>query len=525
MRLKLHSVAARCLLSLLALVLSTASVANDLDVLIVNGQIHDGSGAPPVQAVVAVKDERIVYVGPAKGAPESAATIIDASGLLVVPGFIDPHTHALADLRSQQRRQNVNYLTQGVTTVFVGNDGEGEPHVAELTSELDSNGIGTNVAFLVGHGELRSRVMGLENRAPTPGEMTQMGQLLQTAMDDGALGLSTGLYYTPGNYATTDEVVTLARIASRSGGVYESHLRDESSYSIGFLAALAEAIEIGRRADIPVHIGHIKALGVDVWGQSEQAIELIESARREGIRVTADQYPWEASGTHLRNALVPRWALADSEEKYQQRLRDPETLVRINPAVAENIRRRGGPQALLIATCPDDRFTGKTLADAARILNTSATEAAIHLLKLGSSRVISFNMHARDIENFMRQDWVMTSSDGIDQHPRKYASFPRKFAEYVQQAELMSVAAFVRRSSGLTADTFRLENRGYLRQGYYADIAVIDPKTFSARADYFNWDRRSTGVRHLLVNGQLVIREGQVESVLAGRPLARAAVD
>ena len=516
------SIEYRCFLALLVFALSTVSIAQNLDVLIVNGQIHDGSGEPPFPGVVAIKDERIVYVGPAKGAPESAAAVIDANGLPVVPGFIDPHTHALVDLRSERRRQNVNYLTQGVTTVFVGNDGGGKPHVAELAAELEANGIGPNVAFFVGHGELRTSVMGLENRAPTAAEMAQMGQLLQASMDEGALGLSTGLYYSPGSYATTDEVIALAQIASRAGGIYESHLRDESSYTIGFLAALEEAIDIGRRADIPVHIGHIKALGVDVWGQSEQAIKMIVSAREEGIQVTADQYPWEASGTHLRNALVPGWALADSNEKYQQRLRDPDTLARIKPAVAENIRRRGGPQALLVATCPDARFAGKTLADAAQTLQLSATDAAIHLLSLGSSRVISFNMQAEDIENFMRQDWVMTSSDGIDQHPRKYASFPQKFSQYVQGRELMSVAAFVHRSSGLTAKTFGLEHRGFLREGYFADIAVIDPKTFAARADYLNWNRLSTGVQHLFVNGQAVIREGEVLPVLAGRPLEKS---
>ena len=499
----------------------SGSPGRNLDLLIVNGQIYDGSEHAPVQAAVGIQGDRIVFVGDPDSRHYNAANMIDARGMIVTPGFIDPHTHSLGDLQSVDARQNLNYLTQGVTTVFVGNDGDGSAEVERLAAQLDAGGIGTNVAFLVGHGAVRSTVMGRDNRAPTQDELQAMADLVEQAMLAGAFGLSTGLYYTPGNYAETDEVVTLALVAARHDGIYETHLRDESSYNIGFLAALDEALEIGARAGIPVHVGHIKALGVDVWGQSQQAIDKINAARQQGQAVTADQYPWEASGTHLRNAVMPRWALADSEEHYQARLRNEQVLERIYKAIAENIRRRGGAHALLIVSCPDERFVGKHLDEAGEFLGMGAVDAALHILRMGSSRVISFNMDQGDIENFMRQPWVMTSSDGNERHPRKYASFPKKYEEYVVGRQLMSIAQFVRRSTGLTADTFGLQDRGYLRQGYFADIAIIDPERFGPRADYLNWNRLSTGVQYLFVNGTAVIADGQVNDSLSGRALRK----
>ena len=491
-----------------------------LDTLIINGLVYDGSAAEPTRRPVGILGDRILMLEGDALATVQAEQVIDASGLIVTPGFIDPHTHSLADLLSSDRNGNLNYLTQGVTTVFVGNDGGGSPHIGQLRERLQGNGIGSNVAFFVGHGEVRREVMGLFNRAPSADELREMQDLVRGAMRDGALGFSTGLYYTPGNYAATQEVVELARVAAEFGGVYDTHLRDESSYSVGFLAALEEAIRIGREADIHVHLAHIKALGVDVWGESAAAIKRIEAAQASGISVTADQYPWLASGTHMRNAVMPRWALADSEESYQARLRSPELIEQLRGAIAENIRRRGGAEALLIATCPDQQFVGKTLQDVAVQLELPPAEAALHVLRLGRSRVISFNMSMADVEQFMRQPWVMTSSDGNQRHPRMYASFPRKYQEFVQERGVITLLDFVHRSSGFTADTFGLSERGYLRDGYFADIAIIDPDNFRARADYLQWDRLSTGVAHLWVNGQQSIADGVPLNTLTGRTLS-----
>ena len=491
------------------------------DSIVVGGLVYDGSGAPPIDASIGIRGDRIAFVGDADSITWTADEIIDASDHFVSPGFIDPHTHSLFDLLHPIRRSNVNYLTQGVTTVFEGNDGGGTPFIAKLSQKLSDQGIGTNVAFFVGHGSVRRNVMGLSARAPTNEELEEMKALVEQGMREGALGLSTGLYYTPGNYSTTDEVVALTTVIAPFGGIYESHIRDESSYQMGFLAALEEALDVGRLAGVPVHVGHIKALGVDVWGDSTAAIAMIEEAQAAGYTVTADQYPWTASGTHLRNAVMPRWALADSEQQYQARLRDTSLREEILVAVRDNIRRRGGATALLMATCEDSRFVRKTLADAATILRLDAAEAAIELLKLGSSRVISFNMNDGDIEAFMRQPWVMTSSDGNERHPRKYASFPRKYEEYVQKRGLMTIEEFIRKSTSLTAQTFRLNKRGMLKVGYYADIIVVDPENYRANATYLHWNRLSSGVRDVLVNGQLAIRKHRVvQDRFAGRVLS-----
>lgn len=493
----------------------------ELDTLIVNGQVYDGSDRPARSTSVGIRGDRISFVGDHNLVSINATRIIDAEGLMVVPGFIDPHTHSMAELRDPLLKANMNYLTQGVTTVITGNDGGGSYQVQSLVDSLEAAGTGTNVAFLVGHGDVRETVMGREDRAPDDAELEQMKNLVEQAMKEGALGLSAGLYYTPGNFASTEEVVKLAEVVARYNGLYESHIRDESSYNIGFIAALDEAMEIGRLAGLPVHIAHIKALGVDVWGESTKAIAMIEHAREQGRQVTADQYPWLASGTHLRNTLVPRWAMAGSFEDYQQRLLDPALMPKITVAMEDNMRRRGGADSLLIVTCPRAEYVGKTLAEIASTQGRQPLDVALDILRLGPSRVVSFNMNPQDLANFMAPGWVMTSSDGTDGHPRKYASFPKKYREYVVEQKLLTVQAFVHRSSGLVADTFGLASRGYLQPGYFADIAILDPETYGPKADYFNWNALSTGVEYLFVNGALTLSPGQDDKALAGRALQK----
>jgi N-acyl-D-amino-acid deacylase len=498
-----------------------APAALILDTLITGGLVYDGTDTPPRKTSIGIKNGRIAFIGDHGTMDIQAEHIIDATNYVVLPGFIDPHTHSLAELQSTSSNSNLNYLSQGVTTVFVGNDGDGSHQVDALANSLKSNGIGTNAAFLVGHGAVREAAMGGDNRPPSDAEMENMQSLVEQAMREGAYGLSSGLYYTPGNFAATEEVIELAKVAARYSGIYESHIRDESSYSIGLIAAVEETLEIGRQAALPVHIAHIKALGVDVWGKSDEVIQMINDARKSGQQVTADQYPWRASGTHLRNALVPRWALAGTFEQYQLRLRDEAQLPKIEKALAENLRRRGGPESLLIVTCPNPEFAGQTLAAISETLGLSPISAALHILRLGKSRVVSFNMNPEDISDFMQQPWAMTSSDGTDGHPRKYASFPKKYRDSVVEQKLLSMQAFVHRSSGLTADTFGVKNRGYLRSGYFADITVLDPNEFGPQADYLHWNSLSTGVKYLLVNGVPAIVEGDYNGALAGRPLRK----
>ena len=479
----------RCLVSFIAV----ASLAGcgpaepdvRADLLIAGGLVYTGNeGAVPTLADVAVRGDEIVFVGDANTIDLQATRTINAAGRLVTAGFIDPHTHARSELESDDENANLNYLHQGVTTVVIGNDGGGTHELRALVQQLEANGIGSNVAAFVGHGAVRRAVIGGENRAATPDEIAAMQALVESAMRDGALGLSTGLFYVPGSYADTDEVVALTEVAHRLGGLYDSHIRDESSYTIGLVAAIDEAIEVGRRTGIAVHIAHIKALGVDVWGQSSTVIERIEAARANGLRVTADQYPWPASGTHLHNALLPKSFLDGDRDSYREKLADAAVLDALRPAVAENLRRRGGADALLIVAAVDDALPGNTLADVAGFMETDPVSAAFALMQAGAVRVASFNMQAKDIENFMRQDWVVTSSDGTDGHPRKYASFPKKYRDHV--GTTVTLEEFLFRSSALTADVLGLRDRGRLEVGAAADIVVLDLERYKTDGRFFH---------------------------------------
>ena len=490
------------------------------DYLIENGQVFAGDNTPAEAFIVAIKDDKIIYVG-APRKVETAA-VIDAQGHYVLPGFIDPHTHSIADLLSADstRRQNQNYQFQGVTTVFNGNDGFGDPDIeAQAAAALDG-GIGTNTAFFVGHGALRKSVMGGDGRAPTDAELTEMQSRVAQGMTDGALGLSSGLFYAPGSFSDTEEVIELAKVAAAFGGVYDSHIRDESTYNVGLLASIDEVIEIGTKANIPVNIAHIKALGVDVWGESAAIIQKVEAAQQEGINVTADQYPWRASGTRISNALIPRWVKAGTVEDYLARLSDPEQIDVIRAETAENLRKRGGAEAVLV-TRGKPEWQNKTLGAIASERGENPVETALYIARNGDASIASFNMDAGDILNFMSQDWVMTSSDGSTGHPRKYASYPKKYRDYVIAQNVMPVETFFYRSSGMVADTFGLCERGYLKPGYKADIAIISPDDFAPAADFQNPALLSKGVTHLFVNGKPVIENSKANADLPGDVVRR----
>ena len=506
-----------------SLVLSSCQSQIEADYLIENGTVFLGDNTKGQELDVAVKGGDIIYVGKASNHIDAAITL-DATGLIVAPGFIDPHTHSLIDLQSGDAaiRENANYRLQGVTTVFNGNDGFGTANIAEMSLGLTQNGIGTNTAFFVGHGAVRSQVMNNDKRAPTEAELGRMKALIDSAMDAGALGLSTGLFYAPGSFSNTDEVVELAIVAAAKGGVYDSHIRDESTYNIGVEAAIEEVLEIGRRADIPVHIAHIKALGVDVWGKSTPIIASIEKAQAGGLRVTADQYPWPASGTRISNALIPRYLKAGGPDKYMARLNDPFLQEKLQIDVAENLRRRGGAGAVLI-TDKRSQWRGKTLDEIAILNNMAPVDMAIKIARDGDAKIASFNMNEEDIENFMRQDWVMTSSDGSSGHPRKYASFPRKYEVYIRGKNIMPIETFLYKSSGFVADTFNICQRGYLKTGYKADIVIFNPTAFKAKAGFQNPELLSEGVEYLLVNGQLAVEHGKSKKTLSGTVLKRCA--
>ncbi|MFT5756410.1 MAG: N-acyl-D-amino-acid deacylase [Alteromonadaceae bacterium] len=491
-----------------------------VDIFIINGTVYSGENKPAQPLNIAICKQEICGIFP-KGVTIKADKVIDASGKIVSPGFIDPHTHSLAELLSKDKNNNLNYLTQGVTTVINGNDGDGPVDIKRMSERLKKNGIGTNVGLLVGHGSVRKQVMGKVQRYANEDELNQMQQLVTKAMQDGALGFSTGLYYVPGSYANTDEVLTLATIAGQYHGIYDTHLRDESTFSIGFEAALDEAIYIAEQGNIHLNLAHIKALGVDVWGQSELAIDKITQAQKRGVSISADQYPWLASGTKLHSAVMPKWAMADSINAFHQRLNDPNLSARLQTEIKENIRRRGGADSLLITDFIDKNMVGMTLNDAAKRYDLTAVNMAIKLVQQGEVRVASFNMSGEDVERFMIQPWVITSSDGTNGHPRKYASFPKKFQDYVVDKKLLSVNQFIQQSSGKTAQVLGFTDRGFIKKGYKADIIVFDKNSFKANANFSKWNEYSSGVEHVLVNGQHVIESSQYGNKLAGEFVAR----
>lgn len=511
-----------CLVSAILTLAACQEAPTIYDVQISGGLVFDGITDQGRPTDVFIDGDRIVFIGDGANANLRGETEIDATGLIVAPGFIDPHTHTTADVLFGTDSKALNgYLTQGVTTVVSGNDGGGPSDVGAALRAVSERGVGPNFALFTGHGSIRGEVMGRDNRPPSETELAQMRETLRGALDAGALGLSTGLYYAPASYAATEEIIELAKVAAEYDALYESHIRDESSYSIGLIGAIEEAIEIGRQSGAAVHIAHIKALGVDVWGQSEAVIAAIEAAQKEGLSVTADQYPWSASGTRISNALIPNWAKADSDEAMFDRLRTPANEERLRTEIAENLRRRGGPDAILLVAHTDGA-PSRTLTEEADALGLDPIQAAIDIVLSGDARIASFNMQNQDIERFMRQPWVMTSSDGTNGHPRKYASFPRKYRTYVVEKSVLTLAEFINRSTRLTAETLQLCQRGALQPDYYADLVVFDPDTFGPVADFSNPAELSEGVVHLFVNGVQAIKDGQIDSQLYGRPLRRA---
>ena len=496
----------------------------EVDVLIRGGTVVDGTGAPGRRSDVGISRDRIVFIGDATAANVRGGRIIDAGGLVVAPGFIDPHSHTLEDLSNKERRGNVNYLMQGVTTVITNNDGSGTLEIGKRLRAWAKDGIGTNAALYVPQGSVRGAVLGMSDAAPTASQLDSMRAIVARGMAEGAIGMSTGLYYAPGSYATTGEVIELAKIAARAGGIYDSHMRDEGSYtSGGVIGSVNETIRIAREAHMPVHISHIKALGTDVWGQSDSIVVLIKAARAAGLDVTADQYPYLASGTSVGASLLPRWAEAGGRDSLRARVADPVTRARLVTEMEKNLVRRGGPASLLISSTRDTSLLGKNLEQVAQARHEAPIEAALQIILAGDASVASFNMKESDLETFMIQPFVMTGSDGSSGHPRKYGTFPRKLRQYVYEKHLLTLPQAIRSSSGLTAETLRLTDRGVLAPNKFADVIVFDPRTVGDRATYEQPTLLATGMRYVLVNGTVAVSDGVYTGALAGRPLPRAA--
>ena len=498
-----------------------------IDVLITGALVHDGTGRPARVADIGIRGDRILLVGVAPVGLR-ATRRIDARGLIAAPGFIDPHTHSYAGLPhlDTTARRNAPALMQGVTTVVLGADGSGPLDVTRVLDASEHAGLGTNVYAMAGFGTARVEVMGAAASPATRTQVDSMRHLIAAAMRQGAFGVGSGLFYAPQSYATTEEVIAVVSAAKPFGGVYDTHQRDESSYTIGLLASVRESIRIGCESGLTTNIGHIKALGVDVWGKADSVLRIMADARKRGCTVTADQYPWTASGTALSATLLPRWAEAGGRDSLLHRIANDSLRTRILTEMRENLRRRGGDSTLLLTSGDGDtkRFIGKTLRQVATERGLGAVETALEIIRDSRDMgVASFNMTERDITTFMRDPFVMTSSDGSEGHPRLYGTYPRKIRRYVLEQQVITMPRMVQASSGQVAAVYGIVDRGVLRAGAFADVILFDPATIRDEATYLEPRKLASGMRWVFVNGTAAVADGQPTGAMAGRALRKVA--
>lgn len=510
-----------------SLLLSIPNAPLDADLILKNGTIHDGSGAAPIQADIAINKNRIVAIGSfqVNGSPKT----LNASGLIIAPGFIDLHTHSDFPMQKSPTNANLNYLFQGVTTVVTGNCGSGPVDAAAFYQSLEKARIGSNVAHQVPHNNVRSTVMGNVNRMPTPEELQKMEDLVDKAMRNGAWGLSTGLIYNPGTYSKTPELIALAKIASRHGGFYASHIRDEGSE---VLAAVQEAISIGKEAGLPVHISHIKVSGRSSWGKAADVLGMILQARKAGQKVTADQYPYTASSTSLTATLIPSRFREGERSDMIKRLDDPEVGKLLKAAIAASLKaKRDGADVRIARYGGNPQWSGKNLVEIANLVKKSPLDVVLEIERNGGAQIVHFSMNEEDMRLFMKQDFVSTASDGgamtpdkaTVPHPRSYGTFPRKIGFYAIEQDWLPVAQAIRSASGLPADIIGFGDRGYLKVGYKADIVVLDPAKFRDQATFDKPHQYAQGVVHLFVNGVAAIQDGKATGKLPGVALRKPA--
>ena len=513
-------------LSLLA-VLAAACGPEPHDVLIRGGLLHDGSGGDPVTADVAITGDRIAFIGDAGAEGVTATETVDASGLIVAPGFIDMHAHA--QIGEDWAKEALPFLYQGITTVVLGVDGGGSPDVADTLAGWEASGIGVNALTYVGHGAVRRLVLGEENRAPTDEEMDRMRALVRKGLDEGAFGLSSGLFYIPGYYATTEEVIELARVAAEyRPAIYDTHDRDlGAAYpSFGYLASIEEAIRIGEEGGTKVIFSHFNAQGAANYGRAPEGAALIDAARARGVPVSGAQHVYTATQSSLRAYTVPRWASAGGREAMLERFEDPDTARVLDEATAEMLAIRGGADKIRFSD-PRPHLNGRTLADVAEEWGVPAPEAARRILAEGNASVMNVGLYDPVNTGYLaEQDWMMTCTDGRDiapgtavGHPRVYGAFTKKLRDYVLDEERISMPFAIRSMTGLAAEFLELTDRGFLREDWKADIAILDPERIRDRATYDEPHQYSEGTVHVLVNGTFAIRDGAHTGALAGRGL------
>ncbi|MCZ6894820.1 MAG: D-aminoacylase [Gammaproteobacteria bacterium] len=516
---------------ILTFLLASTLTAADFDLLIRDARVVDGTGNPWFLADVGVNDGKIASIGNLDG--KTADSVIDAARRVLTPGFIDVHAH----IEKRPYRPGItdypdafNYTMDGKTTMITGNCGSSKVDLDGWFAALERSGLGPNLMTLVGHNSVRREVMGDSKRAATPEELRRMQDLVAKAMKAGAAGLSTGLIYIPGTYADTDEVVALAKVAGKHGGVYATHMRNEGAE---VLAAIREAVYIGEQAGTPVQISHFKISNKHRWGNSDKSIELVEEYRRKGIDVVVDQYPYDRSSTGVSTAL-PTWALADGQEAIRARLRDPETRAKVIEGMKEILDKKGfGDYSYaMVASCDwEPELAGKTISEVNVMRGREATvdneiETILELVEKGSVPMVFHSMSDEDVERIMRYRNTAISSDGYIlefgkgvPHPRSYGTYARAFAEYVRKRKVLTLEDAVRKATSLPARTFGLKDRGLVREGFAADLVIFDPDLVQDNATFQEPHQYSTGFDYVIVNGVPIVADGKRTGKRPGRIL------
>jgi dihydroorotase/N-acyl-D-amino-acid deacylase len=500
----------------------------EYDLLIRDARVVDGTGAPWQRSDVAVRGDTIVAVAPAASA--SARRVVDAGGRVLAPGFIDVHTHAWPAILDRPLAEN--YARQGVTTLVGGPDGSSPLPLGASLEKVAALPPALNFASLVGHGSLRGAVLGGASRPPDPSELARMQDLARTAMREGAFGLSTGLFYLPGSFARTDEVVAVARAVGELGGVHVSHMRDEAA---GVLDSVRETITIGEEGRLPTQVTHHKMIGRIAWGRSADSLRLLQEARARGVDVTVDQYPYTASSTSIAAALLPPWALEGGEAAVRKRLATPQQRARVREAVVgriQNERGGGDPGRIAIAACGfDHSLEGRTLAEILRgrgvpVTVESAAELALEIVERGGASGIFHAISEEDVERILAWPFTMVASDGEipgfgrgAPHPRSYGTFVRVLGVYVRDKKLLSLEEAIRKMTSLPAARLGLADRGLVRPGQKADLVLLDPATVRDRATFEQPHQYAEGIGLVVVNGQVVFDGERMTGARPGRVL------
>lgn len=498
------------------------------DVLIKNGKILDGTGNSWYYGDIAIKDGKILAMG--KSVTLTAAKTIDATGLIVAPGFIDVHTHIEQD--EDRDPTAASFIYDGVTTVVTGNCGSSHVDIGKYFRWIDSLRISINVASLVGHNDIRKAVMGRANRDATPGELAQMEKLVDKAMQDGAVGLSTGLIYIPGTYTKTPEIISLAKVAAKYNGLYVSHMRDEGD---SVVSAINEALTIGREAKVPVQISHFKLSGQQNWGRSKETLALVKSAREEGLEVTIDQYPYTASSTSI-STLIPDEILADGQDSIAARLQRPEVRKYVAEQMLKKLKKRKLKHfsyAVVAYHRADTTYNGKSVEEINRMKGRKHTakeeaETVMDIMIAGGASAVFHGMGEEDVKRIMQYPFNMFASDASIRvlnagmpHPRGYGTNARVLGKYVREEKVISLEEAVRRMTSLPAQKFQLKDRGLLKAGMAADIVVFDEKQVKDLSTFEKPHAYSTGFHYVLVNGVVTVDNQQHNGVRAGRVLRR----